>query len=463
MAQTGHYDALVIGSGEGGKYLAWHLARAGQCAAVVERRWIGGSCPNIACLPSKNVIWSSHLVSLGQEAARHGIAPAPGGVTMPRVQERKRAMVDGLIDMHLDQFRGSGAELIMGQASLVGDRRVEVQLNEGGAVTLTAERLFLNLGTHAAVPDVPGLAAARPLTHVEALDLDHVPEHLVVIGGGYVGLELAQAYRRFGASVTVLEQGGQIAGREDPDVAATLGGILRADGIELRTGVKLRQVSGRSGDHVLVLAETADGSLTIQASHILAAAGRIPNTAGIGLEEAGIKLTGRGFIAVNDRLETSQPNVWALGEVAGSPQFTHASLDDFRIIRDNLAGGSRSTGDRLVPYALFTEPQLARVGLDEGEAARRGIAVRTASLPIAGVLRARTLSATDGFMKVLVAADSDRILGFTMIGPDASEVVAVVQVAMLAGMPFPVLREAVLAHPTMAEALGPLLGRVPPR
>ncbi len=463
MPGTRHFDALVIGSGEGGKYLAWHLARTGQRTAVVERRWVGGSCPNINCLPSKNEIWSSRVASLIRGAEHYGVRTGPVAIDMERVRARKREMVDGLVAMHLDQFRSSGAELIMGHARLVGDRTVEVALNEGGTVTLTTDRLFLNLGTHAAIPDVPGLTDAAPLTHVEALELGRVPDHLVVIGGGYVGLELAQAFRRFGAEVTILEHGGQLAGREDAEIAGALLDIMRDEGVTVHFGVRLHEVTGRSGEGVTVRAETPSGIVTLGASDILVAAGRVPNTDGLGLGDAGVELTDRGFIVVNERLETTAANVWAMGEVAGSAQFTHVSFDDYRVIRDNLAGGDRSTRHRLIPYAMFTEPPLARVGLSEGEAARAGIGVRTATLPVEMVLRSRTMSETRGFMKAVVAADSDRILGFTMLGAEAGEVMAAVQTAMLAGMPYTGLRDAIIAHPTMAEGLNGLFARVPPR
>jgi len=329
-------------------------------------------------------------------------------------------------------------------------------------MTLTSDRLFLNLGTHAAVPDVPGLAAAAPLTNIEALELDRVPEHLIVLGGGYVGLELAQAFRRFGAEVTVVEAGGRVASREDADVSAAVADVLRGEGIAFQLGARLSSVEGRSGERVALRATTGTGELLIEGSDILVAAGRRPNTAGIGLEAAGVELDPRGFVQVNDRLETTAPGVWAIGESAGSLQFTHASYDDFRIIRDNLAGGSRSTRGRLVPYCMFTEPPLARVGLSEGEAARQGIPVRTATLLVEAVLRSRTMSETTGFMKAVVAGDSDAILGFTMLGAEAGEVMAVVQTAMLAGMPYTGLRDAIIAHPTMAEGLGALFSRVPP-
>ena len=463
MPDPRHLDALVIGSGEGGKYLAWHLARSGQRTAVVERRWIGGSCPNINCLPSKNEIWSAHVATLIRDAAHYGIATGPVTIDMPRVRARKREMVEGLVAMHLELFQASGAELIMGHANLTGDRQVEVTLNDGGAVTLTADKLFLNLGTHATIPPVPGLAEASPLTHIEALELDRVPAHLLVLGGGYVGLELAQAFRRFGSEVTILEHGPQLAAREDPDIAQALRDMLEDEGIHIHFGVQLQQVTGRSGQTITAHADTPSGPLTLTATDILVAAGRTPNTAGIGLDEAGVALTDRGFIAVNERLETTAPNVWAIGEAAGTPQFTHASFDDYRIIRDNLAGGDRTTTGRLIPYAMFTDPPLARVGLSEAEAARADIPTRTATLPIKSVLRSRTISATRGVMKVVVSAKDDTILGFTMLGPDAGEVMSTVQVAMLANMPYTALRDAIIAHPTMAEGLNSLLARIPNR
>ena len=461
MSQPEHFDALVIGSGEGGKYLAWHMAKSGHRTAVVERKLIGGSCPNTNCLPSKNEIWSAKVAELVHHADQFGMMTGPTTLDMKRVLARKRDMVDGLIAMNLELYQASGAALIMGSARFTAPKTVEVSLNDGGTRLLTGSRVFLNLGTHAAIPEVPGLVASTPLTNVEALELDRVPDHLVVLGGGYVGLELAQAYRRFGARVTIVEKGAQLAGREDPDVAAAVLAMLRDEGIDVHLDARVLAVRGASGEKVGLQTATPDGDRTIEGSDILVAAGRTPNTGGVGLDVAGVALDDRGFIAVNDRLETSAPDVWAIGECAGSPQFTHASLDDFRIIRDNLNGGSRTSRDRLIPYCMFTDPPLARVGLSEGDAKRRGIEVRVATLPIIAVLRARTMSDTRGFMKALVAAGDDRILGFGMFGAEAGEVVAVVQTAMLAGMPFTGLRDAILTHPTMAEGVGALFARVP--
>jgi pyruvate/2-oxoglutarate dehydrogenase complex dihydrolipoamide dehydrogenase (E3) component len=328
---------------------------------------------------------------------------------------------------------------------------------------LTADKVFLNVGTHAAIPNVPSLEAAQPLTHVEALELDYLPQHLIVIGGGYSGLELAQAYRRFGSDVTVVESGPQLLAREDIDVSREMRRILSDEGIHVLVEAELLRLSGRSGGKVTLVVRTLSGEQQIDGSDILVAVGRIPNTAGIGLEEAGVELDGRGYIRVNGRLETSAPEVWAVGECAGSPQFTHISEDDFRIIRDNLAGGNRSTLDRLVPYCMFTDPPLAHVGLSEGEAERQGVITRVARLPMDAVLGAQATDQRQGFMKALVGDGHDRILGFTMIGAAAGEVMAAVHTAMLAGLSYSSLADAPFAHPTMAEGLSSLFLNLPPR
>ncbi|HTB88499.1 MAG TPA: FAD-dependent oxidoreductase [Steroidobacteraceae bacterium] len=463
MAQAESFDALVLGSGQGGDLLAWHLARSGQRVAVVERRYVGGSCPNIACMPSKNEVWGARIAYLVRHAAQFGTITGPVTTDMVKVRQRKRDMVDREIARYLASFKSSGTELLMGNGHFVGPKVLEVQLNDGGMRRLTGDKVFINVGSHAATPSVPGLAKSQPLTHIEALDLDYAPPHLIVLGAGYVGLELAQTYRRFGSRVTVIETGQQILGREDPDIVAEMQRILNEEGIQFVLSAEPIAVQGRSGEGVSLTASTLAGAQTIEASDILVAIGRIPNTTGIGLDTAGVALDARGYIRVNDRLETTAPDVWAIGECAGSPQFTHVSVDDFRIIRDNLAGGARSTGDRLVPYCVFTDPPLAHIGLSERDAQRQGIAVRVGKLPMSAVLRREATDETQGFMKVLVGADDDRILGFTMIGADAGEVLTAIQTAMLAGMPHPKLRDAVIAHLTTAEGLGPLLGNVPPR
>ena len=463
MTVSDHYDVLIIGSGEGGKYLAWHMARNGHRAAVVERKLIGGSCPNTNCLPSKNEIWSAKVADLVHHADRFGSAANTGAVDMARVLARKREMVEGLVAMHLDLFKASGAELIMGRARLAAPKTVEVSLNDGGTRVLTAGRLVLNLGSCASIPAISGLAEAAPLTNVELLELGTLPDHLIVLGGGYVGLEFAQSFRRFGSAVTVIEPGARLAGREDPEVADALRNLLVDEGVELALGASADKVDGRSGERVTVHLNGPNGQRAITGSHILVAAGRTPNTAEVGLEDVGVALDGRGFIVVNERLETSVADTWAVGDCAGSPQFTHTSFDDFRVIRENWTGGARSAHNRLIPYCMYTDPPLARIGLSAAEAERQGRTVRVATLPVTNILRARTISETRGFMQAVVEADGERILGFTMFGPDAGEVVTTVQTAMLAGMPYTGLRDAILAHPTMAEGLNALFSRVPAR
>jgi pyruvate/2-oxoglutarate dehydrogenase complex dihydrolipoamide dehydrogenase (E3) component len=463
MSQSERFEILVLGSGAGGKLLAWHMARAGRRTAVVERRWIGGSCPNVNCMPSKNEIWSAKVASLVRHGAEYGAKAASVTIDMGTVRDRKRKMVDHQIAAHLQNYKESGTELIMGSGRFVAPKTLEVRLNDGGTRVLVGDRVFINVGTHAAIPRVPGLEVARPLTNIEALELDYLPPHLIVLGGGYVGLEFAQAYRRFGSSVTVIEHGPQLMTREDPEVSEELQRILADEGVQFLVGAEILRVDGRSGERVVVVVRTIAGEQKLEGSDIMVAAGRVPNTADIGLDKAGVELDAHGFVRVNERLESSAPDVWAIGECAGSPQFTHVSEDDFRIIRDNMAGGTRSTRDRLVPYCMFTDPPLARVGLSEVDARRQGVDVRVARLPISRVLRAQTTGETQGFMKALIDARNDRIVGFTMIGSEAGEVVATAQTAMLAGLPYSTLRDSVIAHPTMAEGLGPLLSSVPPR
>ena len=456
---TKPYDVLVIGSGEAGKYLAWTLSKDGRRTALVERKMIGGSCPNVACLPSKNIIHSAKVASVAAGAAVLGVQTA-GAIDMRLVQRRKRAMVDDLVNVHVGRFDASGVELIVGEARFVAPRTVAVTLADGGSRTIAGEQVILSVGTRAAIPDVPGLVEAQPMTHVEALDLERAPAHLVIVGGGYVGLEFAQAARRLGSQVTLIEAGSQLAGREDADVGAALLELCRDEGIQVFVGTPVRRVEGRSGDRVRVHIETLDGMRRVDGTDILIAAGRTPNTGGIGLESTGVELDARGYIAVNERLETSAPGVFAVGDCAGSPQFTHAAYDDFRVLRDVLSGGSRTTRNRLVPFVMFTDPELARVGLNESEAKAAGIGYRIASLQMSAVLRTRTISAPRGFMKMLIAAGSDQILGFTVFGAEASELLATVQTAMLGRLPFTVLRDALFTHPTASEGLTVLLANV---
>jgi pyruvate/2-oxoglutarate dehydrogenase complex dihydrolipoamide dehydrogenase (E3) component len=456
------YDILIIGCGEAGKFLAWTMAKAGRRTAVVERKLIGGSCPNIACLPSKNIIHSAKVAELVHRSAEFGITTASAKIDMTTVRARKRQMVDGLISMHLEKFRASGAELIMGEAQFVSPKTIEVRTNEG-VVRVAGDRIFLNIGTHAAIPDVPGLKDAKPLTHVEALELDYIPAHLIVLGGGFVSIELAQAMRRFGSRVTILERGPQLCSPEDADVGEGLLRLFRDEGIEVLLNTDLTAVEGVSGRQVKASVRTTQGEQTVEGTDILAAAGRVPNTQGLGLEKIGVELDGRGYIRVNERLQTTAPDTWAMGDCAGSPHFTHVSYDDFRVVHAGLTGGNRTTKGRMVPFCLFTDPELARIGLNEKDARKLEIPYRLATIPLSAVLRSRTLSETRGFLKALISTTTDEILGFTAFGTAAGEMMGVVQTAMLAKLPYTGLRDAILAHPTMAEGLVALFSEVPAR
>jgi len=463
-----HFDVLVLGGGTAGKLAAWTMAKEGRRTAVVDRKYIGGSCPNIACLPSKNVIYSAKVASLVGRQREFGIETGPIVIDMAGVYARKRDMVDGIIQVHLDKYRAAldkqrGDELMFGEGTFVAPRTVHVRLRDGGERTLTAERVFVNLGSSATTPDTPGLREAKPMSHIEVLDLQRRPEHLIVLGGGYVGLELSQALRRLGSRVTLISRDSQLASNEDRDISLAILQLFRDEGIDVMLDTDVLGVNGLSGRHVSLQLQSGEGPRTVEGSDILIALGRTPNTSGIGLEKAGIEVTEKGHIRVNDRLETTAADVWAMGDCAGSPYFTHVSEDDFAIIHENLNGGRRSTRDRLVPSCVFIDPELARVGLNESQARERGLAYRVASVPVASGWRPWTISEKRGFMKTLIDARSDRILGFTAFGPEAGELMGTVQLAMLAGLPYTTLRDAMFAHPTMTEGLKALFMSVPER
>ncbi len=456
-SQPEEFDLLILGGGTGSTLAAWTFAGEGKRVAVVDRKYIGGSCPNIACLPSKNIIHSAKVVDYFRRSKEFGIAHDGFTIEMSGVRDRKRKMVVGLNEMYMENYRKTGAEFILGNGRFVAPRTVEAALPDGSTRQLRGTDVIVSTGTRATLEAIPGLAEAQPLTHIEALELDQVPEHLLVIGGGYIGVELSQALRRFGSKVTVIDRNGRLMSREDPDICEALRSLLAEEGIDILLNARIKQVSGKCGDSVSVVVEQNGFEKALKGSHVLVATGRKPNTEGLGLELTGVELTDRGYIKVNERLQTTAPGVWAIGEVAGSPQFTHISVDDFRVVHANLTGGgNRVTTGRQVPYCLFTDPELARIGLSETEAEAQGVAYRLFKVSMETNLRARTLSETRGFVKALVETDSDRILGFTAFGVGAGEILAAVQIAMIAGLPYTALRDAVLTHPTLVEGLAPL-------
>src|SRR3984893_6707528 len=415
------YDLVILGGGTGSTIAAWTFASEGRRVAAIDRKYIGGSCPNIACMPSKNIIHSAKVASYFRMGEEFGITGDGFTVDMSKVRCRQRSMVSALNERYLGNYKKTGAEFILGSARFTGPRTLEATLPDGTRRQLRGANVIVSTGTRALLESISGLVDARPLTHIEALELDEVPDHLVVIGGGYVGLELSQAMRRFGSEVTLIERNGQLVHQEDEDVTEALRNLFEDEGIDVILNVQVKRASGKSGQSVRITIEQNGAEKTVEGSHLLVASGRIQTTA---------------------------PGVWAIGEVAGSPQFTHISVDDFRVVHDNLNGGNRVTTGRQVPFCLFTDPELARIGLNENEARARGIAYRLFKIPMESVLRARTLSETRGFLKALVATDSDRILGFTAFGVGAGEIMSSVQIAMIAGLPYTALRDAVLTHPT---------------
>ena len=461
MAEVEAFEILIVGGGKAGKTLAADLARSGRRVALVERGMIGGTCINVGCIPSKALIKSAAAARLVTRAAEFGIAVERWKTDMPAVLAYKRAVVAGMVDVNWNTLHGAlGENFILGDARFVAPRTIDVRPAGGGPTRrLAGDKLFINLGARAVLPDLPGLADARPLTSESALELCRLPEHLLVLGGGYIGVELGQAFRHLGSRVTIVQRGPHLLPAEDVDVSEAVEFVLRADGVEVLTDAHTLAVDGRSGESVRLRVRGSDGERTIEGTDLLVATGRAPMTRDVGLDLAGVEMHPGGTIRVNDWLETSAPDTWALGDCAGTPQQTHAALDDYRIVRANVFGdGGRSASDRLIPHTVFIDPELGRVGLSERAARAAGHDVRVARVPVSVVPRARTLGETRGLMKAVVDAGSGQILGFAMLGPEAGEVTAVVQVAMRGGLPFTALRDGVLAHPTMAEGLNYLFG-----
>jgi pyruvate/2-oxoglutarate dehydrogenase complex dihydrolipoamide dehydrogenase (E3) component len=459
--QPEEYDLVILGGGTGSTIAAWTFASEGKRVATIDRKYVGGSCPNIACLPSKNVIHSAKIASYFRRAAEFGLPKQDFTVDMTAVRDRKRKMVSGLNDLYLDNYKKTGAEFILASGRFVGPRTVEATLSDGTRRRLRGTNVIVSTGTHATLDATPGLADAQPLTHIEALELNEVPKHLLVLGGGYIGVEFAQAMRRFGSRVSVIDRNEQVLHNEDQDVTEALGSLLKDERVDLVFNAKVKRVSGKSGQSVEVVVEQNGAEKTLDGTHLMVATGRTPNSQGLGLDLAGVELTDRGYIKVNERLQSTAAGVWAIGEIAGSPQFTHVSVDDFRIVHANINGGNRVTTGRRVPFCLFTDPEFARIGLSEKEAKAQGIAYRLFKVPMEADLRARTLSETRGFLKALVETESDRILGFAAVASDAGEIMPAVQIAMKANLPYTALRDEILAHPTLVEGLIPLFSSAP--
>ena len=456
------YDAIVIGSGKGGKILATYLGKQHHKVALIERdpMMVGGGCINLACIPTKTFVASARLVHSIRRAAEFGIKVEGVSVDWPGVRQRVEEVVSEMRALNLKNFTSvSSLDFILGTGRFLGPQEIEVAQNDGVVRHLTSKRIFIDTGTRPATPDLPGLTDIPFLTSDTIQQLDDIPSDLLVLGAGYIGLEFAQMMHRFGSKVTVLERGAQILSREDPEVAGVLANCLRQEGIEIQLHAAVEQVYKSSDFQVGVTFRTPKGKREWTGSHLLVAIGRAPVTSDLDLPAAGVETTPQGFIKVNDRLETSVSGIWAIGDVNGGPQFTHASLDDFRILRDNVFGnGSRSRSDRYVPSTLFTDPELAHIGLTEKEATARGLEFQVLQVPMTPITipRARTTGQLNGLMKATVEKSTQRILGCTILAAEAGEMIGTVQAFMIAEMPATKLRDAVLSHPTMVEGFNPL-------
>lgn len=455
---TDKYDAIIIGSGQGGGPLATTLAKAGWTVALIEREYVGGTCVNRGCTPTKTMVASARVAYLTRRAADYGVQTGPITIDMQKVRQRKRYIVEN--------FRSSGQrymesltnlDLIFGEARFSGPKTIQVHLNNGEKRQIGADKIFINTGGRPIVPPVEGLENVPTLDSTSIMELGTVPEHLVMIGGGYIGLEFGQMFHRFGSRVTILQRGSQLLPREDADVSEALTRILKEDGLEIVLDADLKRAEHNGENKIQLTVKTPDGKRTIIGSHVLLSAGRVPNTEALNLEAAGIETDDRGFVKVSEYLETNVAEIYAMGDVKGGPAFTHIAYDDFRILNNNLLeGGTAGFKDRLVPYTLFTDPQLGRIGMGEKEALQQGHNIRIAKLPMSQVARAIELDETRGFMKAIVDADSDQILGAVVLGIEGGEVMSVFEMAMIGKVAYPTIRDAIFAHPTLAESLNNL-------
>ncbi|HEX6121651.1 MAG TPA: mercuric reductase [Ktedonobacterales bacterium] len=458
MAESERYDAIVIGAGQAGGPLASALARAGRRTAIIERAEVGGTCINVGCTPTKTMVASARVAYLARRGADYGVHTGAISIDLAKVRQRKRDIVASWRAGSQRRLEETpGLDLIFGEARFTGPREVAIAVRAGGERRLSAETILLNTGDRPSVPELPGLEAVSALDSTSIMELDAVPEHLLILGGGYIGLEFGQMFRRFGSRVTIVHQGGHLLSREDADVADAVAGILREDGIEVLLRTQAVRVARGARGEIALTVRGAEGERELRGSHLLVAVGRVPNTEALHLPAAGIQTTPSGQIQVNERLEPSVPGIYALGDVKGGPAFTHISYDDFRILRANLLrGGAASIAGRLVPYTVFMDPQLGRVGMSEREARERGHDIRVATLPMSAVARALETDEPRGFMKAVVDAGTKEILGAAVLGIEGGEIMAILEVAMMGHLPYTALKNGVFAHPTLAEGLNNL-------
>src|SRR6266568_3314966 len=461
MTPTTHYDAIVIGAGQAGGPLSTALARAGWKTALIERVHVGGTCINEGCTPTKTMVASGRVAYLARRGADYGVQTGSVSVDMTKVRQRKRDIVESFRasgQLRIEQTEG--VDLLIGEAAFRGPKTLEVRLSNGEVRQLTASTILINAGARPAKPSLTGIEDVATLDSTSIMELDNVPEHLLVVGGGYIGLEFGQMFHRFGSQVTVIQRGANLLAREDLDVAEEVAKIMREDGLEILLETRPVSVKQLSQGNIELTVQTKTGERTLNGSHLLMAAGRVPNTDWLNLDAAGIQTDKRAFIQVNERLETNVPGIYAVGDIKGGPAFTHISYDDFRIIRSNLLEkGNATIHERLVPYTVFIDPQLGRIGLSETDARSQGRNIQVAKMPMNYVARALEMDESRGFMKAVVDAGTGQILGAAVLGIEGGEIMAILEVAMLGKVPYTVLRDGVFAHPTLAESLNNLFSQ----
>ncbi len=458
MTPTTSYDAIVIGAGMAGIPLSNALTQAGWKTAIVERVHVGGTCVNEGCTPTKTMVASARVAYLARRGTDYGVNTGPVTVDMTKVRQRKRDIVERFRSHNQHPIETTeGLDLLMGEASFTGPKALEVRLNNGEIRQLTAITIFINAGDRPAKPSISGIEDVSTLDSTSIMELDRVPEHLLVVGGGYVGLEFGQMFRRFGSQVTVIQRGAYLLAREDADVAEEVANIMREDGLTVLLETKPVHVEQSANGGISLVVQTKTGERILTGSHLLMAAGRVPNTDWLNLDAAGVQTDKRGFIQVNERLETNVPGIYALGDMKGGPAFTHIARDDARIIRTNLLQkGNASIHERLLPYTVFIDPQLGRIGLSETDARAQGRNIRVATMPMKSVNRALEVDEPRGFMKAVVDSDTGQILGAAVLGIEGGEIMAILEVAMMGKVPYTVLRDGIFAHPTLAESLNNL-------
>ncbi|HEX4207948.1 MAG TPA: mercuric reductase [Ktedonobacteraceae bacterium] len=458
MPQATHYDAIVIGTSQGGRFLPSALAKAGRKVALIERDHVGGACVNVGCTPTKTMVASARVAYLARRGADYGIYTGRISVDLQAVRTRKQSIVEGARLGYQSRITAvQGLDLLRGDAHFIAPKALEVSLKGGETREITAPLIFIDTGDRPEQLEIKGIGSVSVLNSTTIMELDTVPEHLLIIGGGYIGLEFGQMFRRFGSQVTLIQRHPRLLMSEDEDVSDEITKILREDGITVLTETTPQQVEPHSSGRMQLIVHTPQGEQQLIGSHLLAAAGRVPNTEDLTPEAAGIQLDKEGYIQVNGQLETNVPGIYALGDVKGGPAFTHISYDDFRILRTNLLEhGSASTQDRLVPYTIFIDPQLGRVGMSENEARKQGRNIRVAKLPMNAVPRALETGETRGFMKAIVDADTQQILGCAILSIEGGEIMTIIQVAMMGKLPYTALKEGIFTHPTLAEGLNSL-------